>query len=110
MPASSSTYSTSSCPKYEAEQLKAFDGKKLQSTTKEGFDIDGEDDKQKVEVLKAEIDEQHKYMTKVPDKKLCLEQELAAQQYHDCRPHEKTAKPINVGDDLVLLRELSLKV
>ena len=37
------------------KQLKEFDGKKLKSTTKEGLDIEDEDEKKKLEVLKAEF-------------------------------------------------------
>merc|ERR1712073_182871 len=36
--------------------LKEFDGKKLKSTTKEGLDIDDEDEKKKFEELKAEFE------------------------------------------------------
>ena len=32
---------------YATQQLKEFDGKKLKSTTKEGLDIDDEDEKKK---------------------------------------------------------------
>ena len=35
------------------QQLKEFDGKKFNSTTKEGLDIDDEADKAKIEELKA---------------------------------------------------------
>ena len=41
---------------YTVQQLKKFDGKKLKSTTKEGLDIDDEDEKKKVEELKAEFE------------------------------------------------------
>ena len=37
------------------QQLQEFDGKKFKSTTKEGLDIEGEDEKKKLEVLKAEF-------------------------------------------------------
>merc|ERR1712194_638046 len=37
---------------YAVQQLKEFDGKKLKSTTKEGLDIDDEDEKKKIEELK----------------------------------------------------------
>merc|ERR1719217_1465567 len=40
---------------YAVQQLKEFDGKKLKSTTKEGLDIEDEDDKKKLEELKAEV-------------------------------------------------------
>merc|ERR1712088_1050452 len=38
---------------YAVQQLKEFDGKKLKSTTKEGLDIEEEDEKKKLEELKA---------------------------------------------------------
>ena len=42
---------------YAVQQLKEFDGKKLKSTTKEGLDIDDDDEKKKLEEeLKAEFD------------------------------------------------------
>merc|ERR1719213_1123375 len=41
---------------YGVQQLKEFDGKKLKSTTKEGLDIDDEDEKKKMEELKAEFE------------------------------------------------------
>merc|ERR1712199_33989 len=41
---------------YAVQQLKEFDGKKLKSTTKEGLDIDDEDEKKKMEELKAEFE------------------------------------------------------
>merc|ERR1711868_312819 len=39
---------------YAVQQLKEFDGKKLKSTTKEGLDIEDEDEKKKLEELKVE--------------------------------------------------------
>merc|ERR1712154_662590 len=36
---------------YAVQQLKEFDGKKLKSTTKEGLEIDDEDEKKKLEAL-----------------------------------------------------------
>merc|ERR1711894_175622 len=44
------------------QQLKEFDGKKLKSTTKEGLDIDDEDEKKKIEELKAEFEQLTKLM------------------------------------------------
>merc|ERR1712117_804014 len=41
---------------YAVQQLKEFDGKKLKSTTKEGLEIDDEDEKKKLEELKAEFE------------------------------------------------------
>merc|ERR1711998_633017 len=41
---------------YSVQQLKEFDGKKLKSVTKEGLDIDDEDEKKKTEELKAEYE------------------------------------------------------
>ena len=38
---------------YGVQQLKEFDGNKLKSTTKEGLDIDDEDEKKKIEEMKA---------------------------------------------------------
>merc|ERR1712203_52668 len=37
---------------YCVQQLKEFDGKKLKSTTKEGLDVEDEDEKKKLEELK----------------------------------------------------------
>merc|ERR1712073_6584 len=45
--------------------LKEFDGKKLKSTTKEGLDIDDEDEKKKFEELKAEFEPLTKLMKEV---------------------------------------------
>merc|ERR1719331_776516 len=50
---------------YGVQQLKEFDGKKLKSTTKEGLEIDDEDEKKKVEELKAEFEPLTKLMKKV---------------------------------------------
>merc|ERR1719491_924235 len=47
---------------YAVQQLKEFDGKKLKSTTKEGLDIEDEDDKKKFEELKAEFEPLNKLM------------------------------------------------
>merc|ERR1711988_1520725 len=41
---------------YAVQQLKEYDGKKLKSTTKEGLDIEDEDEKKKLEELKAEFE------------------------------------------------------
>merc|ERR1719181_2505619 len=41
---------------YAVQQLKEFDGKKLKSVTKEGLDLDDEDEKKKMEELKAEFE------------------------------------------------------
>ena len=40
---------------YATQQLKEFDGKKLKSTTKEGLDIDDEDEKKKPEAKNPKI-------------------------------------------------------
>merc|ERR1711862_369694 len=45
-------YMTDPIDEYAVQQLKEFDGKKLKSTTKEGLDIDDEDEKKKMEELK----------------------------------------------------------
>merc|ERR1711907_436505 len=50
---------------YSVQQLKEFDGKKLKSTTKEGLDIDDEDEKKKLEELKAEFEPLTKLMKEV---------------------------------------------
>merc|ERR1711988_230486 len=50
---------------YAVQQLKEFDGKKLKSTTKEGLDIEDEDEKKKIEELKAEFEPLTKLMKKV---------------------------------------------
>merc|ERR1712098_751513 len=41
---------------YATQQLKEYDGKKLKSVTKEGLDLDTEDEKKKTEELKAEFE------------------------------------------------------
>merc|ERR1712158_178192 len=50
---------------YSVQQLKEFDGKKLKSTTKEGLDIDDEDEKKKIEEMKAEFEPLTKLMKEV---------------------------------------------
>merc|ERR1711990_359543 len=50
---------------YAVQQLKEYDGKKLKSTTKEGLDIDDEDEKKKLEELKAEFEPLTKLMKEV---------------------------------------------
>merc|ERR1711861_49509 len=50
---------------YAVQQLKEFDGKKLKSVTKEGLDIDDEDEKKKREELKAEFEPLTKLMKEV---------------------------------------------
>ena len=40
---------------YAVQQLKEFDGKKLKSCTKEGLDIDDDDEQKKLEECKAEF-------------------------------------------------------
>merc|ERR1719399_1243261 len=50
---------------YGVQQLKEFEGKKLKSTTKEGLDVDDEDDKKKLEELKAEFEPLTKLMKEV---------------------------------------------
>merc|ERR1712083_695376 len=44
------------------QQLKEFDGKKLKSTTKEGLDLEDDDEKKKLEELKAEFEPLTKLM------------------------------------------------
>merc|ERR1712128_80842 len=50
---------------YCVQQLKEFDGKKLKSTTKEGLELDDEDEKKKIEELKAEFEPLTKLMKEV---------------------------------------------
>merc|ERR1712188_91558 len=50
---------------YAVQQLKEFEGKKLKSTTKEGLDIADEDEKKKLEELKAEFEPLTKLMKEV---------------------------------------------
>merc|ERR1711964_800711 len=50
---------------YAVQQLKEFEGKKLKSTTKEGLDLDDEDEKKKMEELKAEFEPLTKLMKEV---------------------------------------------
>merc|ERR1711965_574245 len=50
---------------YAVQQLKEFDGKKLKSVTKEGLDIEDEDEKKKTEELKAEFEPLTKLMKEV---------------------------------------------
>jgi molecular chaperone HtpG len=50
---------------YAVQQLKEFDGKKLKSVTKEGLELDDEDEKKKMEELKAEFEPLCKLMQEV---------------------------------------------
>merc|ERR1712072_74986 len=50
---------------YAVQQLKEYDGKKLKSVTKEGLDIEDEDEKKKLEELKAEFEPLTKLMKEV---------------------------------------------
>merc|ERR1711935_795372 len=50
---------------YAVQQLKEYDGKKLKSTTKEGLDIDDDDEKKKLEECKAEFEPLTKLMKEV---------------------------------------------
>merc|ERR1711907_113413 len=50
---------------YAVQQLKEYDGKKLKSTTKEGLHIEDEDEKKKLEELKAEFEPLTKLMKEV---------------------------------------------
>ena len=52
--------------KYCGQQLKEFDGKKLRSTTKEGLSLEDEDEKNKLEELKAEPEPLAKRVKEVP--------------------------------------------
>jgi len=50
---------------YAVQQLKEYNGKKLMSVTKDGLDLDDEDDKKKTEELKAEFEPLTKLMKEV---------------------------------------------
>merc|ERR1711935_107599 len=50
---------------YAVQQLKEYDGKKLKSTTKEGLDIDDDDEKKKLEECKAEFEPLTKLMKEI---------------------------------------------
>merc|ERR1711943_162093 len=50
---------------YCVQQLKEYDGKKLKSTTKEGLDIEDDEEKKKIEELKAEFEPLTKLMKEV---------------------------------------------
>merc|ERR1711868_193307 len=50
---------------YATQQLKEYDGKKLISVTKEGLDLNDEDEKKKMEELKAEFEPLCKLMKEV---------------------------------------------
>merc|ERR1711943_140157 len=58
-------YMTDPVDEYAVQQLKEYDGKKLKSTTKEGLDIADEDEKKKLEELKAEFEPLTKLMKEV---------------------------------------------
>merc|ERR1712096_222002 len=58
-------YMVDAVDEYAVQQLKEFDGKKLKSTTKEGLDIEDEDEKKKLEELKAEFEPLTKLMKEV---------------------------------------------
>merc|ERR1712224_1043266 len=63
-------YMTDPVDEYAVQQLKEFDGKKLKSTTKEGLDIADEDEKKKLEELKAEFEPLTKLMKEVSGDKV----------------------------------------
>jgi molecular chaperone HtpG len=64
---------------YGVQQLKEFDGNKLKSTTKEGLDIDDEDEKKKIEEMKAEFEPLTERMKEVLGDK--VEKVLASSQH-----------------------------
>ena len=51
--------------KYCVQQLKEFDGKKLESTTEEDLNLEDDDEKKKLEELKAEFEPLTKLMKEV---------------------------------------------
>merc|ERR1712144_5851 len=55
---------------YGVQQLKEYDGKKLKSVTKEGLDLDTEEEKKKTEELKAEYEPLCKLVKEVPGDKV----------------------------------------
>merc|ERR1719498_47880 len=55
---------------YCVQQLKEYDGKKLKSVTKEGLDLDTEEEKKKTEELKAEYEPLCKLIKEVLDDKV----------------------------------------
>merc|ERR1711976_212110 len=58
-------YMVAPLDEYSVQQLKEFEGKKLKSTTKEGLDIEDEDEKKKLEEQKAEFEPLTKLMKEV---------------------------------------------
>merc|ERR1711994_1205054 len=58
-------YMTDPIDEYAVQQLKEFDGKKLESTTKEGLDIEDADEKNELEELKTEVEPFAKLMKAV---------------------------------------------
>merc|ERR1739845_5321 len=58
-------YMTDPIDEYTVQQLKEFDGKKLKSVTKEGLEIDDDDEKKKLEELRAEFEPLTKLMKEV---------------------------------------------
>merc|ERR1712096_136117 len=58
-------YMVDAVDEYGVQQLKEFEGKKLKSTTKEGLEIDDEDEKKNIEELKAEFEPLTKLMKEV---------------------------------------------
>ena len=61
---------------YAMQQLKEFDGKKLKSTTKEGLDIEDDDEEKKFEELKSKFEPLTKLMMEVLGNK--VEEKLRA--------------------------------
>jgi len=49
-------YLTDPIDEYAVQQLKEYDGKKLKSVTKEGLDLDTEDEKKRTEEMKADFE------------------------------------------------------
>ena len=63
-------YMVAPIDEYSVQPLKEFGGKKLKPTTKEGLDIDHEDDKKKIEELKEEFESLTKLMKEVLEDKV----------------------------------------
>merc|ERR1740117_872368 len=70
-------YMVDAVDEYAVQQLKEFDGKKLKSVTKEGLDIEDDDEKKKIEELKAEFEPLTKLMKEVLGEKVLISNRMA---------------------------------